>query len=93
MARFKIVAPVPFEVEGVDGKVYKLPFVKDMNANHIAMVGEIIQNDDLAERMIAIKSLILSVCPELEDEPITDEGFTKLFAALGETDEDETKKS
>ena len=86
MADFKIVAPVPFEVEGADGTVYQLPRLSDLSAEQVGAMGELSKfdgdADGTAERTEAIKRFVLVLCPALADEPLTDMGYTRLFAQL-----------
>jgi len=93
MAIFEISAPVPFEFKAPSGKVYQVPFVEDMDVKHIAQVGGIVQIEDLEERVNTIKAFILEFCPDLENEPITDMQYIKLFGKMGHEDEDEAGES
>jgi len=94
MANFKIVAPVPFTVEGVEGRVYELPYVRDLDAKHLGMVGAIIQEEDMEKRVNMARDFILDLCPDLANEPLTDLAYTELFGALSNTeDEDEAGES
>ena len=90
MADFKIVVPVPFEVEGATGTVYQLPLLDDLSSEQIAAMGELSKveqayEDDIertVERTNAIKRFMLVLCPALADEPLSDMAFTNMFNAL-----------
>ena len=82
MADFKIVAPVPFEVEGATGTVYRLPRLDDLSAAQVAAMGEFAEVEETVERTEAIKRFVLLLCPELESEPLSDMGYTRLFTQL-----------
>ena len=84
MADFTIVAPIPFVVEGTDGRTYELPRLIDLSAEQIADMAAISESEGPADRMRATRVFVQSLCPELADEPLTDAGYMRLFAALGE---------
>lgn len=83
MADFKITPPVPFIVEGADGDIYELPRVKDMSAQQFAALDEFNKADGTAERMEACRNFVLSLCPDLAKEPITDMWCMELMNELG----------
>lgn len=84
MADFTIEKPVPFVVEGVDGKEYELPRFNDMNADQVEAMAPISNSSNFAEKVREVKSFILALCPELEDEPLADMGYMHLFNKLSE---------
>lgn len=84
MADFKIVAPEPFEVEGVNGDVYSLPRIKDLSSEQVAAMGNVQDAKGVSEQVAAQKAFILSLCPELANEPLADMGYVYLFKALAE---------
>lgn len=84
MADFTIVKPEPFVIQGVDGALYELPRLKDLSAKQVADLGNVPETEDTVERCNAVKSFILSLCPELDGEPLTDMGYLQLFNALAE---------
>jgi hypothetical protein len=85
MADFTIVAPEPFVVEGADGATYELPRLKDLNAQQVVELGAVTDDtDDMKQRIEAVRGFILSLCPDIADEPITDMGYMQLFTALAE---------
>lgn len=86
MADFTIVKPVPFVVDGVDGKSYELPRLSDLSAEQVAALGSVSDADekDMPERVKAVRGFVLVLCPELADEPLTDMAYLQLFNALAE---------
>ena len=84
MADFKIVKPEPFIVEGIDGDTYELPRIKDLSAEQVAAMGDVSDAKGAAAQIAAQKAFILSLCPELANEPLADMGFVYLFKALAE---------
>lgn len=86
MADFTIVKPVPFVVEGVDGKSYELPRLKDLSAAQVAAMGEVSEAEgkEMTERIAAVRGFVLMLCPDLADEPMTDMAYLQLFTALAE---------
>lgn len=85
MADFRISRPEPFVVEGIDGDIYELPRIKDMDAEQIAAMGAITETkDDSAAQVLAQRDFILGLCPDLADEPLSDMGYVYLFKALAE---------
>lgn len=83
MADFTIERPVPFTVEGVDGDVYELPRLKNLDADQVEIVGDMAGLKQ-ADRIRAIRKFLLALCPELEGEPLSDMGYMGLFNALAE---------
>lgn len=84
MADFTITAPVPFIVEGVSGKTYELPRLRDLSAEQVADMGALAESKDAADRLRRTKAFVLSLCPELADEPMPDMQYTQLFVALAD---------
>jgi hypothetical protein len=84
LADFTITRPVPFVVEGVDGATYELPRLRDLSAEQVANMGDVSGADGLAARAVAVRNFVLSLCPALADEPLTDMGYMQLFTALAE---------
>ena len=84
MADFTIVAPEPFVVEGADGETYELPRLKDLSAQQVVELGAVTDADGMEQRIDAVRGFILSLCPDIADEPITDMGYMQLFTALAE---------
>ena len=84
MADFTIVAPEPFVVEGADGATYELPRLKDLSAQQVVELGAVTDADGMEQRIDAVRGFILSLCPDIADEPITDMGYMQLFTALAE---------
>ena len=82
MADFTIEKPVPFIVEGVNG-VYELPRLRNLDADQIENMADF-SNLDLADKLRAVRKFLLGLCPELEDEPLSDMGYMGLFNALAE---------
>ena len=82
MADFTIEAPVPFVVEGVDGKEYELPRFNNLSADQVEAMAPISNSSDFADKVREVKAFILALCPELEDEPLSDVGYMSLFNAL-----------
>ena len=82
MSDFQIVKPEPFTVEGVDGTIYELPRVKDMSADQLAEMGKVGKAKGERDQVLAVKGFILSLCPDLADEPLSDFGYTLLFQDL-----------
>lgn len=83
MADFTITRPVPFVVEGVDGKEYELPRLRDLSADQVELMAPTSKADELPDKVRAVKDFLLALCPELADEPLTDMGFMELFNSLG----------
>ena len=83
MADFTIKEPVPFIVEGANGDEYELPRLQDLTAEQVGKMASASKSDDLSEKALAVKSFILTLCPDLEKEPLTDMGYMSLFNALG----------
>jgi len=84
MSDFRIVAPTPFTVEGVDGTIYELPRLKDISAEQLAELGRVDEVDGQAAKTKAIREFVQSLCPALADEPLADMGYISLFKALAE---------
>ena len=84
MADFTITRPIPFVVEGVDGATYELPRLTDLSAEQVASMSGVSETDDLTVQAAATRRFILSLCPALADEPLTDMGYMTLFKALAE---------
>lgn len=85
MADFVIIAPVPFVVQGVDGREYELPRIKDLSAEQIAGIGALGEAEgDVVKVAQASRDFILSLCPDLAAEPLSDFAYTQLLAALAE---------
>lgn len=82
MADFTIEKPVPFTVEGVNG-TYELPRLRNLNADQIEGMSDI---TDLAfpDKLRTVRKFVLGLCPELENEPLSDMGYMNLFNALAE---------
>jgi len=83
MADFTIEKPVPFTVEGTDGAVYELPRLRDLSADQVEAMAPASKAEELSDKVRAVKQFLLMLCPELEDEPLTDMGYMELFNALG----------
>jgi hypothetical protein len=83
MADFKITPPSPFIVEGAEGDIYELPRVRDLSAEQFAAMDDFNKAEGTAERMRACRKFVLTLCPELEKEPITDMWCMELMGALG----------
>lgn len=84
MADFQIVKPEPFTVEGVDGTIYELPRIKDLSAEQVAAMGDVSDAKGVSAQVAVQKAFILSLCPELANEPLADMGYVYLFKALAE---------
>ena len=82
MADFTVVAPVPFTVEGTNGTIYELPRIKDLSAEQVAAMGAIANAKGEAAQLRAMREFVLSLCPALSDEPISDVGYSMLFKDL-----------
>ena len=82
MADFCIVKPEPFVVEGIDGDTYELPRVKDLSADAISGLAGLADAKETGERIRTIKEFVLSLCPDLEREPLADLGYVQLFTEL-----------
>ena len=83
MADFTITKPVPFIVEGVDGTEYELPRLSDISVEQVEAMAPASKAKELPDKVRAVKAFVLTLCPELENEPITDMGYMSLFNALG----------
>ena len=59
MADFTIERPVPFTVEGVDGDVYELPRLKNLDADQVEIVGGLAGLKQ-ADRIRAIRKFLLA---------------------------------
>lgn len=81
MADFTITAPVPFTVDGTKGS-YELPRVKDFTVEQMALAKDLDGISDLAEQSRAARAFLYALCPELEQEPLSDMGCFQLFKAL-----------
>lgn len=86
MADFTIVKPVPFVVEGADGATYELPRLKDLSAEQVAAMGEVSEAEgkEMTERIDAVRGFVLTLCPDIAGEPMTDMAYLQLFTALAE---------
>ena len=84
MADFTIVAPEPFTVEGTDGTVYELPRIRDLSAEQVAELGKVNGARGEAAQLRAIRDFVLSLCPDLAREPLSDVGYSMLFRDLAE---------
>lgn len=82
MADFTIEKPVPFVVEGVKG-TYELPRMRNLNADQIEGMADI-SKLDLPDKLRTVRKFLLGLCPELEEEPLSDMGYMGLFNALAE---------
>ena len=92
MANFTIVKPEPFVVEGVEGTLYELPYLKDLSPEQLAAlapVAKLRESDDTtpAQLTAAVRDYLLGLCPALADEPMPAIMWSQLFGALGEDDE------
>ena len=83
MADFTIERPVPFTVEGVDGTVYELPRLRDLSADQVEAMAPASKAKELPDKVREVKAFLLVLCPELENEPLTDMGYMELFNSLG----------
>lgn len=83
MADFTIEKPVPFTVEGVNGDKYELPLLRNLNADQIENMADM-SSLALPDKLRCVRKFILGLCPELEDEPLSDMGYMGLFNALAE---------
>lgn len=83
MADFTIRKPVPFVVEGVDGKEYKLPRLRDLSVTQVEAMAPASKAKELPDKVREVKAFLLTLCPELESEPLTDMGYMSLFNSLG----------
>lgn len=83
MADFIIKKPVPFVVEGVKGKKYELPRLRDLSADQVEAMAPASKAEELPDKVREVKAFLLTICPELENEPLTDMGYMELFNALG----------
>ena len=83
MADFTIEKPVPFTVEGVNGDIYELPLLRNLDADQIEGMADIAKLA-LADKLRAVRKFLVGLCPELEDEPLSDMGYMSLFNALAE---------
>ena len=79
MADFTIERPVPFTVEGVNGDIYELP----LDADQIEGMADI-SKMELADKLRTVRKFLVGLCPNLEDEPLSDMGYMSLFNALAE---------
>ena len=93
MADFTIEKPVPFTVEGADGAVYELPRLRDLSVDQVEAMAPASKAEELSDKVRAVKAFILVLCPELENEPLTDMGYMELFNALGEESDVTTGES
>lgn len=84
MADFTIEKPVPFVVKGADGKQYELPRLRDLSVEQVAAMAPASNATELVDKFRAVKEFMLTLCPDLADEPLTDMGYMSLFNALGE---------
>lgn len=84
MADFTIAAPVPFVVEGAGGKTYELPRFADLTAEQVDGMADVSEADGMVAQVKAMRDFVLSLCPDLADEPLTDMGYMRLFQALAE---------
>lgn len=84
MADFTITRPVPFVVEGVDGTTYELPRLIDLSAEQVASMSDMSESDGLVAQAKAMRDFIVTLCPAIADEPLTDMGYMQLFQALAE---------
>ena len=82
MADFTIEKPVPFTVEGVNG-TYELPRMRNLNADQIEGMADLTKLA-LPDKLRAVRKFLVGLCPELEDEPLSDMGYMSLFNALAE---------
>ena len=92
MANFTIVKPEPFVVQGVNGAIYELPYLKDLTPEQLAELAPVadLRADDgttPAQLTAAVRDFVLKLCPEMEGEPMTAVMWSQLFGALGEDDE------
>lgn len=83
MADFTIEKPVLFTVEGVNGDIYELPLLRNLDADQIEGMADI-SKLALADKLRAVRKFLVGLCPELEDEPLSDMGYMSLFNALAE---------
>lgn len=83
MADFTIEKPVPFVVDGASGKQYELPRLRDLSVEQVEAMAPASKATELADKVRAVKEFMLMLCPELEEEPLTDMGYMSLFNALG----------
>ncbi len=83
MADFTITKPVPFTVEGADGAAYELPRLRNLNAEQVSSIPNL-GKMKLPDKLRAVRKFILGLCPELENEPLSDMGYMELFNALAE---------
>ena len=83
MADFTIEKPVPFIVEGVDGTEYELPRLRDLSVEQVKAMAPASKASELADKVRAVKEFLLTLCPELANEPLTDMGYMSLFNSLG----------
>ena len=83
MADFTIKKPVPFVVEGVDGTEYELPRLRDLSAEQVEAMAPASKAKELPDKVREVKAFLLKLCPELENEPLTDMGYMSLFNSLG----------
>ena len=83
MADFTIRKPVPFVVEGAGGKEYVLPRLRDLSAEQVEAMAPASKAKELPDKVREVKAFLLTLCPELDGEPLTDMGFMELFNALG----------
>lgn len=83
MADFTIEKPVPFTVEGAEGDTYELPKLRNLDADQLENLSDL-QDLALPDKLRAIRRFLLALCPELENEPLSDMGYMALFNALAE---------
>ena len=83
MADFTIEKPVPFVVVGADGTLYELPRLRNLDADQIEGMADI-SKLALADKLRTVRKFLLGICPELENEPLSDMGYMSLFNALAE---------
>ena len=82
MADFTIAKPKPFTVEGVSGTIYELPRIEDLSAEQVGKMSVIAEAKGETAQLRAMREFVLSLCPELSDEPISDVGYSLLFKDL-----------
>ena len=83
MADFTIKKPVPFVVEGVKGAKYELPRLSDLSVEQVEAMAPASKAEELPDKVREVKAFLLTLCPELEKEPLTDMGYMNLFTSLG----------
>ena len=82
MADFTIEKPVPFVIDGMNGS-YEIPRLRNLNAEHVEGMPNFTKLE-LPDKLRAVRKFILGLCPELENEPLSDMGYMELFNALAE---------